>query len=160
MLRPSEAIVGETRKGHQPRNALGLVGVHAAHNASHVLPAEAPGLVTSKTANSWNQAPPLTFREHGDQQPMIKPLDPPGRRSSDLAFEEVMRPHLDGIYGRAYALTGSVQDAEDLTQEVCIRASSRLEEIAQHENPRARLMRVLYGLFVDLVRSRRRSRSG
>ena len=68
-----------------------------------------------------------------------------------------MRPHLDGIYGRAYALTGSAQDAEDLTQEVCIRASSRLEEIAQHENPRAWLMRVLYGLFVDLVRSRRRS---
>ena len=79
------------------------------------------------------------------------------KRSSDLEFEEVIRPHLDGLYGRAYALTGSVQDAEDLVQEVCIRASARLEELASHENPRAWLMRVLYRLFVDLVRSRRRS---
>jgi RNA polymerase sigma-70 factor (ECF subfamily) len=73
------------------------------------------------------------------------------------SFEQVVRPHLEGVYGRAYGLTGSVQDAEDLTQEVCIRASSRLEELARHDNPRAWLMRVLYRLFVDLVRSRRRS---
>jgi RNA polymerase sigma-70 factor (ECF subfamily) len=79
------------------------------------------------------------------------------KRSSNLEFEEVMRPHLAGIYGRAYALTGSVQDAEDLVQEVCIRASARLLELTRHENPRAWLMRVLYRLFVDLVRSRRRS---
>ena len=45
------------------------------------------------------------------------------KRSSNLEFEEVMRPHLAGIYGRAYALTGNVQDAEDLVQEVCIRAA-------------------------------------
>lgn len=80
-----------------------------------------------------------------------------GRRSSELEFEKLVNPHLDPVYGRAYALTGSVPDAEDLTQEVCIRASSRLEELARHENPRAWLMQVLYRLFVDLVRSRRRS---
>src|SRR5688572_33392477 len=75
----------------------------------------------------------------------------------DISFEEVVHAHLDGLYGRAYALTGSVQDAEDLTQEVCIRASPRLEALARRENPRAWLMQVLYRLFVDLVRSRRRS---
>jgi RNA polymerase sigma factor (sigma-70 family) len=80
-----------------------------------------------------------------------------GRRSSELQFEKLVNPHLDSVYGRAYALTGSVQDAEDLTQEVCIRASPRLEALARHENPRAWLMQVLYRLFVDLVRSRRRS---
>ena len=79
------------------------------------------------------------------------------KRSGGLKFEEVIGPHLEGIYGRAYALTGSVQDAEDLVQEVCIRASARLEELTHHENPRAWLMQVLYRLFVDLVRSRRRS---
>ena len=88
---------------------------------------------------------------------MTKSPDVPGRRSSELEFDELVLPHLDGLYGRAYALTGSVQDAEDLTQEVCIRASSRLEEFARHENPRAWLMQVLYRLFVDLVRGRRRS---
>jgi RNA polymerase sigma factor (sigma-70 family) len=80
-----------------------------------------------------------------------------GQRAADLEFEELMRPHLDAIYGRAYALTGSTQDAEDLTQEVCIRASARLDDVVKHDNPRAWLLRVLYRLFVDLVRSRRRS---
>ncbi len=68
-----------------------------------------------------------------------------------------MRPHLDALYGRAYALTRSTQDAEDLLQEVCIRASARFDDVAQHVNPRAWLLQVLYRLFVDLIRSRRRS---
>jgi RNA polymerase sigma-70 factor (ECF subfamily) len=88
---------------------------------------------------------------------MTKPGDSSRQGPSEREFEDLIRPHLDGIYGRAYALTGSVPDAEDLTQEVCIRASSRLEELARHENPRAWLMKVLYRLFVDFVRSRRRS---
>jgi RNA polymerase sigma-70 factor (ECF subfamily) len=88
---------------------------------------------------------------------MTKPPDISGRRSNELEFDELVLPHLDGLYGRAYALTGNVQDAEDLTQEVCIRASSRLEDLARHEKPRAWLMQVLYRLFVDLVRGRRRS---
>lgn len=88
---------------------------------------------------------------------MTKRGAPQGLRPADLEFEELMRPHFDGVYGRAYALTGSTQDAEDLMQEVCIRASSRLDELVEHENPRAWLMKVLYRLFVDLARSRRRS---
>jgi RNA polymerase sigma-70 factor (ECF subfamily) len=88
---------------------------------------------------------------------MTKRPDIPGRRPGDLEFEEFMRPHLDGVYGRAYVLTGSTQDAEDLTQEVWIRASARLDDVVKHDNPRAWLLRVLYRLFVDLVRSRRRS---
>jgi RNA polymerase sigma-70 factor (ECF subfamily) len=88
---------------------------------------------------------------------MTKRPDVPGRRPGDLAFEEFMRPHLNGVYGRAYALTGSVQDAEDLTQEVWIRASARFDDVVSHDNPRAWLLQVLYRLFVDLVRSRRRS---
>ena len=42
-------------------------------------------------------------------------------------------------------------------QEVWIRASARLDDVVKHDNPRAWLLRVLYRLFVDLVRSRRRS---
>lgn len=88
---------------------------------------------------------------------MTKRPDIPGRRRGDLEFEEFMRPHLNDVYGRAYALTGSKQDAEDLTQEVWIRASARLDDIVKHSNPRAWLLQVLYRLFVDLVRGRRRS---
>jgi RNA polymerase sigma factor (sigma-70 family) len=88
---------------------------------------------------------------------MTKRPDIPGRRPGDLEFKEFMRPHLDGVYGRAYALTGSTQDAEDLTQEVWIRASARLDDVVKHDNPRAWLLQVLYRLFVDMTRSRRRS---
>jgi RNA polymerase sigma-70 factor (ECF subfamily) len=88
---------------------------------------------------------------------MTKRPDIPGRRRGDLEFEEFMRPHLNDVYGRAYALTGSTQDAEDLTQEVWIRASARLDDVVRHDNPRAWLLQVLYRLFVDLVRGRRRS---
>ena len=88
---------------------------------------------------------------------MTKRPDTPGRRPGDLEFEEFMRPHLNDVYGRAYALTGSTQDAEDLTQEVWIRASARLDDLLKHGNPRAWLLHVLYRLFVDLVRGRRRS---
>ena len=88
---------------------------------------------------------------------MTKRSDTPGRRRGDLEFEEFMRPHLNDVYGRAYALTGSRQDAEDLTQEVWIRASARLDDIVKHSNPRAWLLQVLYRLFVDLVRGRQRS---
>jgi RNA polymerase sigma-70 factor (ECF subfamily) len=88
---------------------------------------------------------------------MTKRPDIPGRRRGDLEFEEFMRPHLNDVYGRAYALTGSKQDAEDLTQEVWIRASARLDDIVKHSNPRAWLLQVLYRLFVDMARGRRRS---
>ena len=53
---------------------------------------------------------------------MSKPRDSPRQHSSERELADLIRPHLDGIYGRAYALIGSVPDAEDLTQEVCIRA--------------------------------------
>lgn len=88
---------------------------------------------------------------------MAKRIGITGRRSSDFEFEEFIRPHLDAVFGRAYALTGNTEDAEDLIQEVCIRTSSRLKEVAAHQNPRAWLLHVLYRLFVDSVRSRQRS---
>jgi len=68
-----------------------------------------------------------------------------------------MRPYFDALYGRAFRLTGNVADAEDLMQELCIRVYTRVEELAELENPKAWLMRVLYRLFVDFARSRQRS---
>ena len=75
----------------------------------------------------------------------------------DTAFEAMMRPYFDALYGRAYRLTANEADAEDLMQELCIRVYTRVDELAELENPKAWLMRVLYRLFVDFARSRRRS---
>ena len=80
-----------------------------------------------------------------------------GGRRAPTEFEVFMRPCFDGLYARAYTLTGNAQDAEDLVQELCIRVHSRFDEVTGLDNPNAWMMRVLYRLFVDLVRSRHRS---
>lgn len=80
-----------------------------------------------------------------------------GELRPDAAFEAMMRPHFDALYGRAYRLTANAADAEDLMQELCIRVYTRVDELAELENPKAWLMRVLYRLFVDFARSRQRS---
>jgi RNA polymerase sigma-70 factor (ECF subfamily) len=76
---------------------------------------------------------------------------------SSSKFEDLMRPHFDRLYGRAFALSGNEADAEDLIQELCIRVHLNLDEVAELDQPSAWMWRVLYRLFVDLVRRRGRS---
>lgn len=75
-----------------------------------------------------------------------------GGRSLALRFEELMRAHYTTLYRAAYRLTRSVDDAEDLVQEVCVRAFPRLEEIERLDQPRAWLLRVLRRIFIDQTR--------
>jgi RNA polymerase sigma-70 factor (ECF subfamily) len=49
-------------------------------------------------------------------------------------------------------LTRSVPDAEDLAQEVCVRAFPRLDELQQLDDPRAWLLCVMRRLFIDQTR--------
>jgi RNA polymerase sigma-70 factor (ECF subfamily) len=73
----------------------------------------------------------------------------------DQRFTALVHPHLAVLYRAALRLTRRRHDAEDLTQEVCLRACGRLEELARTANPRAWLMRTLYHLFIDSTRRRR-----
>lgn len=73
-------------------------------------------------------------------------------------FELLIRPHYDALYGTAWRWTRSVEDAEDLVQEVCTRAWPRLEELERLERPKSWLLRVMYRLFVDLTRRHDRTR--
>jgi RNA polymerase sigma-70 factor (ECF subfamily) len=75
-----------------------------------------------------------------------------GRGSPEARFAALVQPHYDVLYRVAYRFTRSVHDAEDLAQEVCVRAYPRLAELEQLEQPRGWLLRVLYRLFVDSVR--------
>jgi len=75
-----------------------------------------------------------------------------GRGSPEARFAALVQPHYDVLYRVAYRLTRSVHDAEDLAQEVCVRAYPRLAELERLEQPRGWLLRVLYRLFVDSVR--------
>jgi RNA polymerase sigma-70 factor (ECF subfamily) len=76
-----------------------------------------------------------------------------GGKSASDRFEVLVRAHYRALYRTALRLTRSVHDAEDLVQEVCVRAFPRLEEIEGLERPHFWLVRVMYRVFID---SRRR----
>ena len=83
---------------------------------------------------------------------MGKPTVDHGGESERDRFAKLIRQHYQVLYRAAYRLTGSTVDAEDLVQEVCVRAYPRLDEVEALEHPRGWLLRVLYRLFVDLRR--------
>jgi len=69
--------------------------------------------------------------------------------SLEQPFARVVQPHFAALYRAALRLTRRRPDAEDLVQDVCVRACTRLEDLAA-------VMRALYHCFVDAARRRRR----
>src|SRR5690606_2882765 len=67
-------------------------------------------------------------------------------------FAALIEPHLGALFGAAYRLRRSVPDAEDLVQDVCLRAYDRRDQLERAESPRAWLMRVQLNLHIDAVR--------
>jgi RNA polymerase sigma-70 factor (ECF subfamily) len=76
--------------------------------------------------------------------------------SVEQRFASLVQPHFAALYRAAIRLTRRRPDAEDLVQEVCLRAWSRLDDLGGVANPRAWLMRALYHLFIDGTRRKRR----
>jgi len=72
-------------------------------------------------------------------------------------FAALVQPHFAVLYRAALRLTRQRQDAEDLLQEVCVRAYASVDELAGVQSPLAWLLRAEYHLFVDLARRRGRS---
>ena len=72
-------------------------------------------------------------------------------------FEAILRPHFDTLYAAARRMTLSSVDAEDLVQEVALKAFEKLDELEKMEFPRAWLLKVMYNKFVDQHRSAKRS---
>ncbi|MEX2496229.1 MAG: sigma-70 family RNA polymerase sigma factor [Woeseia sp.] len=72
-------------------------------------------------------------------------------------FEALMRPHFAAVYAAASRLTSSPADAEDLVQEVCVKAWLNLSEFAEMQFQRAWLVRTLYNHFIDDKRRHQRS---
>jgi RNA polymerase sigma-70 factor (ECF subfamily) len=83
---------------------------------------------------------------------MGKPSVHPSGESPSDRFARLIKEHYRALHRAAYRLTRSTADAEDLVQEVCVRAYPRLGEIERLEQPRGWLLRVLYRRFVDLHR--------
>ena len=75
-------------------------------------------------------------------------------RTDKHRFTALVRPHFDALYGAARRLTLNAADAEDLVQDVCLKAYQRLDDMESAEYPKAWLLRVLYNQFVDTYRAR------
>ena len=88
---------------------------------------------------------------------MSKIVDIKSRKSDSDRFEMLMRPHFDALYAAARRLVASPTDAEDLVQEVCVKAYLKMNDLEEMEYQGAWLKRVLYNLFIDAQRSLKRS---
>ncbi len=72
-------------------------------------------------------------------------------------FAALIEPQLDTLYRAAYRLYRNRADAEDLVQDVCLKAFDRLEQLESVKSKRAWLLRIEYNVFID--QSRRQSRA-
>jgi RNA polymerase sigma-70 factor (ECF subfamily) len=77
---------------------------------------------------------------------------------NDIAFEKLVRPHFDRLYRLAWRLTSQKAEAEDLFQELLIKAYGKLDDLVRIDEPGSWLCRMMYNLFIDERRrfSRRR----
>jgi RNA polymerase sigma-70 factor (ECF subfamily) len=72
-------------------------------------------------------------------------------------FRSLIEPHLEKLYRLAFRLTANAADAEDLTQETCLRACEHLDRLADADAGLRWLARIQYNLFIDQTRRRNRS---
>ena len=79
-------------------------------------------------------------------------------RDDSLTFERIVRPHLDRLYRLAWRLTGSKPEAEDLFQELLVRAFGKLDDLVAVDDAGPWLCRVMYNLFIDQKRRFARTR--
>ena len=68
---------------------------------------------------------------------------------NSATFERLVQPHLDRLYRLAWRLTGGKAEAEDLFQELLIKAYQTLDDLVEIDEPGSWLSRVMYNLFID-----------
>jgi RNA polymerase sigma-70 factor (ECF subfamily) len=80
------------------------------------------------------------------------------RRLTDQErFDALVRPHFDALYRSAVRLTNTEQDAEDLLQDVVLKALAWLDDLEKVECPKAWLIKGMYNTFIDMTRKDGRS---
>jgi RNA polymerase sigma-70 factor (ECF subfamily) len=84
----------------------------------------------------------------------MSPVD----RDQRLSFEALLQPHLDRLYRLASRLARSRPEAEDLFQDVLVKAFSQLDDLAGVRDPASWLCRVMYNHFIDNRRRFARAR--
>jgi RNA polymerase sigma-70 factor (ECF subfamily) len=70
-------------------------------------------------------------------------------RRADVAYDAFFHASWGRLQGQAYVLTGSVEQAQDLTQEALLRAWTHWDRIAGYEDPEGWTRRVLHNLCIQ-----------
>jgi RNA polymerase sigma-70 factor (ECF subfamily) len=78
--------------------------------------------------------------------------------NQNASFDALLRPHLDRLYRFAYRLCGSKAEAEDLFQDVLVKAFAKLDDLIDVQEPASWLCKVMYNLFIDNKRRFARQR--
>jgi len=78
--------------------------------------------------------------------------------SSDEAFRTYLEPHRRAITAHCYRMLGSLQDAEEITQESLLRGWQRLGELRDSGAAKAWLYRIATNACLDHLKQRRRRR--
>jgi RNA polymerase sigma-70 factor (ECF subfamily) len=80
------------------------------------------------------------------------------RRKQRRDFEEIAVPHLGVLYGAAFRLTRNPRDAEDLVQDVILRAYRFWDSFERDSNCKAWLFKILTNTFINGYQKAKRSR--
>jgi len=85
-------------------------------------------------------------------------LSPPETHAQrSFRFERDALPYIDQLYGAALKLTRHQSDAEDLVQEVYVKAFTSFNQFQEGTNLKAWLYRILTNTYINLYRKAQRS---
>lgn len=80
-------------------------------------------------------------------------------RAASVSLEGLFEAHHDRVFRTAYRVTGNASDAEDVLQTVFLRVARGQETAQSAENAEAYFSRAAINASLDLLRSRKRSKS-
>jgi RNA polymerase sigma-70 factor (ECF subfamily) len=76
-------------------------------------------------------------------------------KRATIEIAQIVTEHHQAVYGYAFRLTGSVADAEDLTQHVFLVAHQKIEQLQSIESARGWLFAILRNAFLKGHRKKR-----
>jgi RNA polymerase sigma-70 factor, ECF subfamily len=79
-----------------------------------------------------------------------------GRGEFAQELEKIFEQHYQFVYRTAYTLTGSAEDAEDITQTIFMRLLAREFPPDLQRNPEPYLYRAAFNLSLNTIRQRKR----
>ena len=87
-------------------------------------------------------------------------FDPPDGRFTEDWFSELVRGHSRRVFALLYRMVGNAGDAQDLSQEVFLKAWQNRRQLHDAERPTPWLLRIASNSAIDFQRSRASQRPG